>query len=72
MITVTDRKHWSTSTDYKLYEKLRALSKRTRIPVSKLLDEAIEDLLSKHQNFPAYEYTPAAYSYETEKQHHGD
>ena len=31
-----------------LDQKLRALSKKTRIPISKLLDEAIEDLLKKH------------------------
>ena len=45
---MTYRKHWSTSTDLTLYEQLRALSARTRIPVSRLLDEAIEDLLVKH------------------------
>lgn len=45
---MTYRKHWSTSTDFKLYEQLRALSAKTRIPVSRLLDEAIEDLLVKH------------------------
>jgi predicted DNA-binding protein len=43
-----NRKHWSTSTDHELYEALRKLSEKTRIPVSKLLDEAIEDLLLKH------------------------
>ncbi len=46
---VTNRKHWSTSTDITLYEKLRKLSSETRIPVSRLLDEAIEDLLLKHK-----------------------
>ena len=43
-----NRKHWSTSTDWTLHAKLKQLSKNTRIPVSKLLDEAIEDLLVKH------------------------
>jgi len=43
-----NRKHWSTSTDHGLYESLKSLSENTRIPVSKLLDEAIEDLLVKH------------------------
>ena len=30
-----------------LYEKLKEYSEETRIPISKLLDEAIEDLLKK-------------------------
>lgn len=38
----------SNSIDKKLYEKLKELSEETRIPMSKLLDEAIEDLLKKH------------------------
>lgn len=33
-----------------LYENLQELSEKTRIPISKLLDEAIEDLLNKHKN----------------------
>lgn len=44
-----NRKHWSTSTDHDLYMGIKALSAKTRIPVSKLLDEAIEDLLLKHK-----------------------
>jgi len=44
-----NRKHWSTSTDHDLYVLLRNLSKKTRIPVSRLLDEGIEDLLLKHK-----------------------
>lgn len=47
---MTNRKHWSTSTDINLYNQLRQLSSQTRIPVSKLLDEAIEDLLLKHKS----------------------
>lgn len=43
-----NRKHWSTSTDPNLLNSLKELSDKTRIPVSKLLDEAIEDLLVKH------------------------
>lgn len=31
------------------YDNLKKLSDKTRIPMSKLLDEAIEDLLKKHQ-----------------------
>lgn len=37
-----------SSVDKRLDEELRELSKQTRIPISKLLDEAIEDLLKKH------------------------
>lgn len=42
------RTKWSVSSDYELYSKIKKLSVITRIPVSKLLDEAIEDLLVKH------------------------
>lgn len=37
------------SVDPDLAEKLRKLSEATRIPASRLLDEAIELLLKKHQ-----------------------
>jgi len=37
-----------SSIDKKLDDELRKLAKETRIPLSKLLDEAIEDLLKKH------------------------
>lgn len=43
-----ERKQWSTSTDFELYTKLKRLSVITRIASSKLLDEAIKDLLNKH------------------------
>lgn len=43
------RKKWSVTTDYDLYLKIKNLSEETRIAVSKLLDEAIEDLLEKHK-----------------------
>lgn len=36
--------------DKKLYEQLKYLSKQTKIPISKLLDEALEDLIKKHSN----------------------
>ncbi|HBF36031.1 MAG TPA: CopG family transcriptional regulator [Firmicutes bacterium] len=39
----------SSSVDPKLWEGMQRLSKQTRIPVSKLLDEAMEDLLKKYQ-----------------------
>lgn len=55
---MTNRKHWSTSTDMELYEKLKELSGKTRIPTSKLLDEAIEDLLVKHKVISEKTKTP--------------
>lgn len=42
------RQKWSVTTDYDLYLKIKQLSEETRITVSRLLDEAIEDLLIKH------------------------
>lgn len=39
-----------TAIDKKLYEQLKELSDKTRIPMSKLLDEALEDLIKKHSN----------------------
>ena len=36
--------------DIELYNKLKELSKKTRIPISKLLDEALSDLLEKHKS----------------------
>lgn len=58
MMEAKNRKHWSTSTDHDLYEKLKKLSENTRIPVSKLLDEAIEDLLLKHKAIHEKTKTP--------------
>jgi len=42
------RVRFGSSLDKKLDKKLRKLSEETRITISKLLDEAIEDLLKKH------------------------
>ena len=42
-----NRKPLSNAVKTELYEGLRELSKDTKIPISKLLDEAIEDLLEK-------------------------
>lgn len=39
----------SNSIDKKLYNKLKKLSEDTKIPMSRLLDEAIEDLLKKRK-----------------------
>lgn len=36
--------------DKELYEKVKELSDQTRIPISKLFDEALKDLIEKHQN----------------------
>jgi predicted DNA-binding protein len=41
------RKNVATTIDIELSNKLDELSKETRIPKSKLIDEAIEDLLKK-------------------------
>ncbi|HEX7713118.1 MAG TPA: ribbon-helix-helix domain-containing protein [Bacillota bacterium] len=38
----------SSSVDKALWENFQQLSKKTRIPVSRLLDEAIEDSLKKY------------------------
>ena len=43
-----NRTQWTTATDKELLEKFRKLSADTRIPASRLLDEAIEDLLVKY------------------------
>ena len=43
-----NRTQWTTATDNELLEKFRQLSTQTRIPASRLLDEAIEDLLVKY------------------------
>ena len=53
-----NRKHWSTSTDHDLYTDLRNLSKKTRIPISRLLDEVIEDLLLKYKVISEKTKTP--------------
>jgi hypothetical protein len=44
-----NRQQWSTATDKVLLEKFRKLSEDTRIPASRLLDEALEDLLVKYK-----------------------
>jgi len=37
------------SVDVRSHARLKMLSRQSRIPMSKLLDEAIEDLLIKHK-----------------------
>lgn len=42
-----NRKPLSNAVKIELYNALKQLSDETKIPISKLLDEAIEDLLNK-------------------------
>ena len=46
---LVNRKKFISSLDNKLVEPLNPLSKKTRVPKSRLLDEAIEDLLKKYE-----------------------
>lgn len=39
----------SSTIDIKLNEALKKISQETRVPISKLLDEAIEDLIKKYK-----------------------
>ena len=43
-----NRTRIGSAIDKKLYEQLKKLSEDTRIPISKLLDEAIKDLIEKY------------------------
>lgn len=43
------RKNMSSTVESELLERLRGLSDETKVPISKLLDEAIEDLLIKRK-----------------------
>jgi hypothetical protein len=45
---LTNRVTISNAIERDLHEKLTDFSRETRIPKSKLLDEAIHDLLKKH------------------------
>jgi len=45
-----DRKPFTSSLKETNLKALRELSDKTRIPQSKLLDEAVEDLTKKHQS----------------------
>lgn len=44
---LTERKPLSNAVKIELYDALKQLSEETKVPISKLLDEAIEDLLTK-------------------------
>ena len=39
----------SSSVDKELWNQLKSLNEETKVPISKLLDEAIEDLLVKRK-----------------------
>lgn len=43
------RQRISSSVDPDLWQKVQDISKKTRIPVSKLLDEALEYLVKKYE-----------------------
>ena len=40
---------FSDAIEKKLYDSFKSYSKKTKIPMSKMLDEAIEDYLKKHK-----------------------
>lgn len=44
-----NRTRFVSSLDKQLVDPFNALSKKTRVPKSRLLDEAIEDLLKKYE-----------------------
>ena len=46
---LVNRKKFISSLDNELVAPFNALSKKTRVPKSRLLDEAIEDLLKKYE-----------------------
>lgn len=45
-----NRKTISNAVRSELADGLKSLSEETKIPMSRLLDEAIEDLIKKHSN----------------------
>jgi len=54
MLGLVHRARFGSSIDKSLLKGLQDLSKKTRIPMSAFLDEAIRDLLKKH-DFPIEE-----------------
>ncbi|WP_095903616.1 ribbon-helix-helix domain-containing protein [Clostridioides difficile] len=44
-----NRVRFSSSTKPDLFKKLKQLSEQTRIPLTKLIDEALEDLIKKYK-----------------------
>lgn len=49
-MTLKNRVRFSSTLDKELNVQLKVLSEETRINISKLLDEAIQDLINKHKN----------------------
>jgi hypothetical protein len=47
-VIILDRQRISSTVDPVIWQRFQQLSKDTRIPSSKLLDEAMEDLLKKY------------------------
>lgn len=45
-----ERVPFATKIDSDIKSKIKELSKTTRIPQSKLVDEALEDLIKKYEN----------------------
>lgn len=45
-----NRERYTNSIDKVLLRKLKELSEQTRIPQSRLIDEAIEDILKKYND----------------------
>lgn len=46
-MSLKNRERFTTSINSKLIEELKNLSDESKVPMSKLLDEAIEDLINK-------------------------
>jgi predicted DNA-binding protein len=46
-MSLTNRAQFSSTLDTKLKKQLKQLSDETKVPISKLLDEAVELLLEK-------------------------
>ena len=53
-VIMVNRVRFTSSLDKALMPKLDRLSKETRIPKSRLLDEAVEDLLKKYEERGAF------------------
>lgn len=44
-----NREKYATTVDKKILEKFKKLAENTKIPASKLVDEALEDLIKKYE-----------------------
>jgi len=49
-MSLKNRVRIGSAVDKNSHDNLKKLSEQTRIPISKLLDEAINDLLEKYKN----------------------